>query len=455
MELKNKNVVVVGLERTGKALCDFLLRRGAKVTVSEKKSSEEITTKFNELTSKGVTIETGGHKIDTFMSADLIIPSPGVPLINEIKEAELKGIPILSEVELAFRFLRGKIVGITGSNGKSTTATLIHKILKEDGMPSFLAGNIGTPLISFAEQSRPEHIYVTELSSFQLVHTQFFKANVGILLNITPDHLDWHPSFIHYSASKKKLILSLQENDVAILNRDDPEVWKLNNQTKAEVLSFSRVKKVDKGMYIKEDRIYFTEYEKGHFMKTSDIKLFGLHNQENVMASALAAWTLGTKLSSIQNSIQSFKGLEHRLEKVATLEGVTFFNDSKATNVDAALKSIQSFQRKIILILGGRDKGGNFSSLKPFLKNKAKAIILIGEAAEKIQKELGNITSFHRAGSMKEAVEKGFSLAQKGEIVLLAPACTSFDMFSNFEERGNSFKKEVNFLKEKITQGKI
>ncbi|MFW6159968.1 MAG: UDP-N-acetylmuramoyl-L-alanine--D-glutamate ligase, partial [Acidobacteriota bacterium] len=433
--------------------CDFLLRRGAKVTISEKKRPEEIKNYLEELAAKGAIIEAGGHQQDTFLQADLIIPSPGVPLLKEIREAEARDIPVFSEVELAFRFLQGKIVGITGSNGKSTTATLIHKILKEAGRPSFLAGNIGTPLISFIEGSRPDHIYVTELSSFQLTHTQSFKAHVGVLLNITPDHLDWHPSFIHYSAAKKKLILSLEEKDVAVLNRDDSEVWSLHSQTRADVFGFSRQHQVDKGMFIREGWIYSVFKKQNKFLKTSDIQLFGLHNQENVMASALAAWSLGVKVPKIRDSIQTFKGLEHRLEKVSTIEGVTFYNDSKATNVDAALKSIQSFQQKIIPILGGRDKGGDFSALRPFLKQKAKAVILIGEAAEKILKELRNISILHQAHSMKEAVEKGFSLADQGDIVLLAPACTSFDMFANFEERGQCFKKEVRSLEEKILQG--
>jgi len=454
MKLNGKKVLVVGLGRTGEAVCDFLLHQGAHVKVSEKKTKEELGEKYQVWTQRGISIETGMHNLQSFLEVDLIIPSPGVPIIPDLIEAKARGIQVISEIELAYRFLKGKIVGITGSNGKSTTTTLTHKILKEGGKDSYLAGNIGTPLISFVKNSKPEHIYVTEISSFQLEYVHMFKADISIVLNINPDHLDWHLSFDDYYTAKKKLVLSQGQNDIAILNKDDPLVWALSKEKQDHIYAFSREGKVPKGLFIKDDWIILAGEEEEKFMKTSEIPLLGPHNQENIMASALVAHVLGIPLSKVKKSIQSFEGLEHRLEKTLSINGIEFYNDSKATNVDATLKSIQSFKNKIVLILGGRDKGGDFTKLRVPIKEKTRAVILLGEATEKIKKELKNTVPLHCVSSVKEAVDTGYSLAKPGEIVLLAPACTSFDMFQNFEERGRSFKQEVRNLKEMTGKGK-
>jgi UDP-N-acetylmuramoylalanine--D-glutamate ligase len=443
MNLKGKRVLVVGLGRTGEALCHFLLAREAKVTVSEIKKAKELSQKIPPLKKKGVVIEAGKHRKKTFFDTDLIVLSPGVPWLAELEAAKNKGLKIISEIELASRFLKGKIVGITGSNGKSTTATLTHKILKEAGLQAFLAGNIGVPLISLVEQSRDDDIYVVELSSFQLKHTERFKVQVSVVLNVTPDHLDWHPSFADYFESKKKLITSQAENDKAILNRDDPLVWALKEEGKFKVYAFSRKERVSPGCFIDGDRIVLSDKKEEELMKTSEIPLFGIHNQENVMASALAGAILGVPLSRMRESVMEFPGLEHRLEKVLTVRGIDFYNDSKATNVDAALKSILSFDRNIILILGGRDKGGDFKVLTQAVKERVKKIILIGEAKGKIKKSLKETVPMKSVSSMREAVRFGFSKAAPGDIILLAPACTSFDMFQNFEQRGRVFKQEV------------
>lgn len=455
MNLKGKKVLVVGLGKTGEAVFDFLLPRGAQVKVSEKKSPEELGSKVSFWKHKGVMVEAGKHEPKSFLEADLIVTSPGVPLIPELMTAKARGVKIISEIELAYFFLKGKIVGITGSNGKSTTATLTHKILKEGGLPSYLAGNIGTPLISFVEESKKDNIYVTEISSFQLEHIENFRVPISVFLNISPDHLDWHPSFADYYEAKKKLINFQEENDIAILNQDDPLVWDLHKKAKSRVFAFSQKNKVAPGCYLDGDWILFSNTKEKKLMPTAEIPLLGSHNQENIMASALVACLFGLPLDRIRESIKSFEGLEHRLEKVTTIKGIDFYNDSKATNVDAALKSILSFQEKIILILGGRDKGGDFKKLRDAIQDRTKKIILIGEAREKIKEALKNALPMNEVSSLAEAVKIGFSEAKPGEVVLLAPACTSFDMFQNFEERGEVFKQEVFNLKKEVEKERV
>jgi len=449
MDLEGKRVLVVGLGRTGEALCRFLLNQGASVTVSEKKRPEELGAKISFWKEQGVEVEAGGHSQETFLQADLIVLSPGVPWLPELEAAKEKGIKIISEIELASRFLSGKVVGITGSNGKSTTATLTHKILKEGGLKAYLAGNIGIPLVSFVKGSEDDHIYVTELSSFQLKFIEKFRASISVLLNITPDHLDWHPSFKDYRDSKKNLLASQGQGDSAVFNRDDPLVWPLRKEGKFEVYAFSRKHKVSPGCFLRGDWIVLSNTKEEELVRASEIPLLGIHNQENIMASALVGNILGVPLFRIKDSIKNFQGLEHRLEKVTTFKGIDFYNDSKATNVDATLKSIQSFDQKIILILGGRDKGGDFKKLKKPIKKRVKEVVLIGEAGEKIQKALKGTVPMKMASSMEEAVSLGYSLAEPGDVVLLAPACTSFDMFQNFEERGMVFKQKVLSLERK------
>ena len=454
MDLKGKKVLVVGLGKTGEAVCKFLLSQGARVGVSEKKTEEELGKKFPLWVNKGVTVEAGQHQPQSFLQADLIVPSPGVPPLPELKTAQERGVKIISEIELAYNFLRGKIVGITGSNGKSTTASLTHKILQEGGVPSYLGGNIGTPLISYVDGSKDGNVYVTEISSFQLFYIEHFRASVSVFLNISPDHLDWHPSFSDYYEAKKKLILLQGEDEKAVLNQDDPLVWSLRSKAKACTYSFSREKKVYPGCFIHKGWIVLADTDKKRVMKVSEIPLFGLHNLENVLAATLVGHLFSLPPSGIRESIRSFRGLEHRLEKVANIQGVDFYNDSKATNVDAALKSILSFDRNIILIAGGRDKGGDFEKLRKPIQERVKKIMLIGEARHKLKKALSPTVPAEEISSLEEAVNKGFSQANPGDVILLAPACTSFDMFENFEQRGLVFKQAVFKLKQAVERGK-
>ncbi|MGD2294473.1 MAG: UDP-N-acetylmuramoyl-L-alanine--D-glutamate ligase [Candidatus Aminicenantes bacterium] len=450
MKLEGKKVLVVGLGKTGEALCQFLINRKASVKISEKKSLEELEINPSSLAELGVAIEAGGHNPLSFLESDLIIPSPGVPMLPEMEAAKANGIPILSEIELAFRFIKGQIVGITGTNGKSTTASLTHKILKDSGADVYLAGNIGTPLISFANASQDSHVYVTELSSFQLEHISLFHAAVAVFLNFSPDHLDWHRTYENYYAAKKKLIVSQRNGETAVLNRDDPSVWVLAETARSQILAFSRTEDIKRGCLFRGDWIFLKDKKEEKLMKASDIPLLGTHNQENVMASALVGLLFSVPLSRIRKSISDFPGLEHRLEKVLILDGIEYYNDSKATNVDATIKSIRSFGRDILLILGGRDKGGDFNKLRKPIQERVKKVFLIGEARERIRKALEGTAPLAEVSSLKEAVRESFSSAAPGDVVLLAPACTSFDMFRNFEERGKIFKREVHSLKDKI-----
>jgi UDP-N-acetylmuramoylalanine--D-glutamate ligase len=455
MEIAGKKVVVVGFGKTGRALADFLVRRKAKVTVSEIRKEKELGIETQKWKDKGVVFETGKHRALTFLTADLIIPSPGAAALPELEAAEKTGARVISEIELAYRFLKGRIVGITGTNGKSTTATLAHKILKEAGLRANLAGNIGTPLISFVDRSRDDHFYVTEISSFQLEHIERFKAYISVFLNISLNHLDWHASFDEYFAAKKRIVLAQAADDIAILNADDRLVRGLARGIRPKTYFFSRQKEARRGCFLRDGWIILRDEEgERRLIKTADIPLPGLHNQENVMAAALIGNVLGVPLPSMEDTIRNFSGLEHRLEEVLTLRGVRFINDSKATTVDATIKALQSFDRRIVLILGGRDKGADFRLLRRPAQSSVKKIVLLGEAKAKIAGALRGRVPTAEASSLNEAVRLAFAAASRGEIVLLAPACTSFDMFKNFEARGRAFKREVRRLAESVRRGK-
>jgi len=446
MDLKGKNVLVVGLGRTGRDVCRFLLERGARVSVSEKRTLAEIAKDAAALTERGVRFETGGHRLEAFLSADLIVPSPGVPPLPEFSAARSKGIPVWSEIELAARFLKGTVVGVTGTCGKSTTVTLTHKILRESGIRAYLAGNIGRPLISFVGRSRPDHVYVTEVSSFQLYHVETFRAHVAAFLNISLNHLDWHPDFMDYQAAKTRLLIGQRPGDTAVLNRDDRRVWALRGATEAAVLAFSRRVRVKADCYLRGGRLFLAGEKPADLMAAREISLPGAHNLENVMAAALISRALGVRGAAVRRSVRTFSGLEHRMERVAAVRGVFFVNDSKATTVNASRVALESLGRKVVLILGGKDKGDDFSLLRKPLKGKVRLVVLIGQAREKIQAALGDSVPLATAGSMRGAVRLAFDAARRGDVVLLAPACASFDMFRNFEERGRVFKSEVRRL---------
>jgi UDP-N-acetylmuramoylalanine--D-glutamate ligase len=443
MEIAGKKALVVGLGKTGEALAGFLLARGARVTVTESRPEVELGRKAMRWKEEGAVLESGGHKLETFLAADFIVTSPGAASLPQLAAAKKAGVSVISEIELARRFLKGKVVGITGTNGKSTTATLAHKILKEAGLKARLAGNIGTPLISFAAGSRDDHIYVTEISSFQLEHVDRFRAETVVFLNISLNHLDWHGSFEDYFGAKKKLVRRQQAGDTLILNRDDRLVRPLARESEAEAQFFTQRGIVRRGCYLRDGWLTLRDEGTVRFMKASEVRLPGRHNLDNVMAAALVGRSLGVSPGRLRASIRTFPGLEHRLEKVLTLGGVTFVNDSKATTVDATIKALESFDRKIVLILGGRDKGADFTLLRRPVRKRVKAAVVIGEAGAKIAKALKDTVPIEETSSLRGAVTLAFAAAGPGDVVLLAPACTSFDMFRNFEDRGRAFKREV------------
>ena len=443
-DFQGKRVLVVGLARTGVAVSLFAAGYGAAVTATDEKPESALGDAAARLRAAGVKLELGGHPPSIFFEQDLIVVSPGVPAnLAPMVLAHVAGIPVWGEIELAWRFLRGKLIGITGSNGKTTTTSLVGHILDSAGIPTLIGGNIGAPLISLVERSTDSSVTVAEVSSFQLETIEAFRPEIGVLLNLAPDHLDRHASFEEYAAAKMRLFENQLDRDFTILNADDPEVTK-RMPSKSHVFWFSRQKRVAEGAFLNGDQIVFRlDGSETLIAKRSDIPLRGEHNVENVLAACAAAYLAGATPTAIANGVKTFRGVEHRLEFVGEIGGVSFYNDSKATNVDAALKAIEAFPGPLIVILGGKDKGAPYAPLAEALRTKGRAAVLIGQSAEKIQAELGDAVSCVSAGALDRAVEIAAERARPGDTVLLAPACSSFDQFENYEQRGRIFKQLV------------
>ncbi len=451
-----QNVLVVGAARSGLASAEFLLRQGARVVLTDAKSEDTLSASLAGLrevarTSGDLTRELGGHRPDRFRNCDWIVISPGVPLsLPLLEESRTAGIPILAEIELAYRHIRGRILGITGSNGKTTTTTLLAELLRGAGLRGIAAGNIGTPLIGFASESMPEDIYVVELSSFQLESIHEFRPFVGAVLNLTPDHLDRYRDYEDYIGAKQRIFMNQTATDFAVLNADDPRTAAMASQVRSLPVFFSRKGEVARGAFVRGGRlVYRDDRSETVLFPVTEIRLRGSHNLENVLAACSMALLAGASPDSLLEGIRAFAGVEHRLEFVAELEGVQYFNDSKATNVDATIKSLEAFPGNILLIAGGRDKGGDFLPLRPLVEQRVKHLILIGEAAGKIGAALSDRVEASLAASLPEAVVFASRKAQAGDIVLLAPACASFDMFQNYEHRGRVFKEAVRNLARK------
>jgi UDP-N-acetylmuramoylalanine--D-glutamate ligase len=418
-ELRGKRVLVVGLARTGVSTAQFCVTHGARVTTTDARSESEIGEAAKLLRAAGVHLELGGHNEKTFLDQDLIVASPGVPADAPLLQAARgKGVTIWSEIELAARYLKGRMIGITGSNGKTTTTSLIAHILKTAGVPTILAGNIGTPLISQVEQTNDKTITVVELSSFQLDLIDTFRADISVFLNLTPDHLDRHHTLEAYGAAKARIFENQTESDSAVLNADDPATR-----------PYAPTKPQDEVV-----------------LRLEDIPLAGAHNVENVLAAVAAARLAGAEAAAIAGAVRSFEGVEHRLEFVAEIGGVRYYNDSKATNVDATLKALDAFPGRILIVLGGKDKGSDYTVLQKPLREKAILALLIGAASEKIEKQIAGSVAIERAGTIERAVEISSHAARPGDVVLLAPACASFDQFENYEHRGRVFKDLVRQL---------
>ncbi len=447
MELNNKRVLVVGLGKSGVASALFLKAHGARVTVSDTKSGDELRNEIPVLLDHGITVETGGHGERTFRGQDLIVVSPGVPVdAPPLVQARAMGEAVIGEIELAARFLPGRIVAITGSNGKTTTTALTGEILTAGGLPTLVGGNIGTPAISLAERARPETVIVLEVSSFQLETIQTFRPRVAIVLNVTPDHLDRHGTLEAYVDAKARIFENQQSEDFAVLNEDDPTCVAMAERTRAQVFWFSRQKEVKQGAWVRDGNILLRDGSgQREIMQVSEVPLKGAHNLENVLAAVCAAALMGCAPEKIRQAVREFKAVEHRLEFVATIRGVDYYNDSKATNVDATIKALESFPANIHLILGGKDKGSDYTVLNNLLRQRVKRVYTIGAAAAKIESQVKGVEVVH-AETLENAIRKANAVAQPGDVVLLAPACASFDQFKNYEQRGQVFKEIVRGL---------
>ncbi len=447
MELKGKKVLVVGLGKSGLAAALFLRRRGAQVTVSDVRSAEALANDIPALLDEGIMVETGGHGLLTFRRQDLIVVSPGVPLNTpELAQVKSFGLPVIGELELAACFLKGKILAITGSNGKTTTTALVGEILEKAGFPSLVGGNIGVPVVALIDQSTDETWSVLEVSSFQLESTEQFHPAIAVILNITPDHLDRHGSFENYALAKERIFAAQNEHDCLVLNADNARAAQAAARSAAKVYFFSVEHPVDQGAWVEDGSLVYRAGKDEPIEKVMPlhtVPLKGAHNIENVLAAVCAARLAGASSEQIRTAVEAFQAVEHRLEYVATINGVEFYNDSKATNVDATAKAVAAFSTGIHLILGGKDKNSDYTQLAELLRAHVRAIYTIGSAAAKIESELRGVVSILSCETLDKAVNAAASDARPGEVVLLAPACSSFDQFENYEHRGRVFKELV------------
>ena len=438
LQFGGARVLVAGMGKSGLAALELLAGKGARLRATDIKPLAELP----GVAELGVSFAVQSPEV--FRDADIIVISPGVACdLAPLEEARRRGVAVIGEVELASYFLQGPVIGITGANGKTTTTALAGHILRECGIPVQVGGNIGTPPASMVRTSRADQWNVLELSSFQLETIGQFRARVGACLNVTPDHLDRHHSFEIYAAAKRRLFETQQAGDFAILNADDATSAGYAPHTAAQVRWFSSSRRLERGAWLEGGRILL---DGEHLMDAAQVPLRGRHNLENVMAAALASSLAGAPLEGIAAAVGGFPGVEHRLELVRSVGGVDFYNDSKATNVDATLKALAAFERGLWVILGGKDKGSDYTPLIEPLRAKACAVLLIGAAADKIASHLGSSVPLIGAGVIDAAVRQAYARAAPGDTVLLAPACASFDQFTSFEHRGRVFKDLVRGL---------
>jgi UDP-N-acetylmuramoylalanine--D-glutamate ligase len=448
-DVRNRRVVVVGAARSGIAAAHLLAKRGARVTLTDVRPSIDAAP---ALQAAGVEVESGGHQPDTLASADLVVVSPGVPTDQPMFDpVRSRDVQIIGELELAWRWLRGRVIAITGTKGKSTTTTLVGRMLEAAGNPVLVGGNIGVPLSAQVEQSTPDTIHVVETSSFQLETTSTFRPWIAVWLNFADDHLDRHPTVKAYADAKARIFANQTAADWAVINADDPLVVRRSLDAPSRTVAFALSGRVADGFVIDGNWIVkrtTTGVEK--LFPQSAVELTGRHMLNNVLAATAAASLAGCDAPAMQRALRGFRGLPHVMEPVATIGGVRFVNDSKATNVEAALRSIESFDRGVVAIVGGRYKGGNFGELRDALKTRGRAVVAIGEAAPLVREALRDVAPIIDAGSMAEAVTRGYDAAAPDGVVLLAPACSSFDWFTDYAERGDAFKREVRQLQERL-----
>ncbi len=453
MDLAGKNITVVGLGRTGIALARFLKKTGAAVIVTDSAAEADLGPQVQELRQMDIALETGQHRPETFQQADLIVLSPGVPhTISPVVRAREAGTVVMGEVELASRFIEDPIVAVTGTNGKTTTTELVGDMLKHSGIKVFVGGNIGSPLIGYVDEGDRADVIVAEISSFQLDTIDRFRAQVAVLLNITADHLDRYPDFEAYAASKMRIFENQQSNDIAVLNSSDPLVRSLTASLANKKLMYPQAFEDEDGAVINGSRIRFRLKHVGHVdtaaqgqwaLDLSRIRLRGRHNLENACAAGLAAIAAGARPEAIQTALDQYRGGAHRLEYIDTIDAVEFFNDSKATNVDAVIRAVECFHQPVVLIMGGLDKGSDFAPLRDFFQNRIKSLIVMGAAAGLIRSVLGDLRPTVTVASMEEAVSQARQAASPGDVVLLSPGCASFDMYDNYAQRGDDFRRIV------------
>ncbi len=448
MDLKDKRVLVVGLGKSGVASALFLKSRGARVTVSDAKPEAELRDEILLLLDHGITVETGGHGDRTFRGQDLIVVSPGVPFdAPQLVQARQLGESVIGEIELAAQFLAGSIVAITGANGKTTTTSLAGEILASGKFATLVGGNIGTPAISFVDQAGPATWTVLEISSFQLETIVDFRPSIAVILNITPDHLDRHKTFANYINAKARIFENQRADDFTVLNADDPTAAALSGRTHAQLFWFSRKKEVERGAFVRGSHLYFRDgRNEREIVPLAEIPLQGAHNLENVLAGISIGMLAGCQPDQIRHAVKNFKAVEHRLEFVAKISGVDYYNDSKATNVDATIKALESFPANIHLILGGKDKGSDYTVLNDLLRQRVKRVYTIGAAAAKIESQIQGAADVDHAETLENAIRRAAESAVAGDVILLAPACASFDQFQSYEHRGRVFKEVVHSL---------
>lgn len=440
--MNHKRVTVAGAARSGIAAAELLARRGARVTLSEAQSEAPGTEPLLEL---GVSLELGGHRTETFAGADLVVLSPGVPPVQEaVQAARARGVPVIAEIELASRWLQGRVIAITGTKGKSTTTALTGRMLEAAGFKVTVGGNIGAPLSAQVSVSTPETLHVVETSSFQLEQIDRFHPWIAVMLNFSADHLDRHPDLGAYGAAKRRIFENQESGDWAVINADDPAVLELARRGRATARLFARETSIAEGTVVDDGWIVDRRADADRRLVPLDaIHLLGAHLVTDVMAAATVGAIAGAAPAAMTAAVGAFRGLEHAMELVAEIGGVRFVNDSKATNVESALRSIESFDRDLVPIIGGRFKGGDFGLLREPLKRRAKAVIAIGEAKALVRQAFGDVVEVHEAASLEEAITRAYAIAKPAGVVLLAPACASFDMFRDFAERGRKFKEEV------------
>jgi UDP-N-acetylmuramoylalanine--D-glutamate ligase len=444
-EVSGQRVTVVGAAESGLAAAAELARRGASVTLTDQRPDVPAA---EPLGAQGVALELGGHRRESFVGADLVVLSPGVPVDQpDVQAARARGVRVIGEIELASRWLQGRVIAITGTKGKSTTTTLTGRLLSEAGFKVTVGGNLGTPLSRQVSTSTPDTLHVVETSSFQLETIETFHPWIAVMLNFSPDHLDRHPTIGAYAAAKARIFENQDAADWAVVNADDPAVLELARRGRARLRRFARAAAIDEGTVLEDG--WITERSRAgarRLVPRSAIHLLGPHLVDDVMAAATVGAIAGATPDAMTRATEGFRGLEHAMELVAAIGGVRFVNDSKATNVEAALRSIESFDGGLVAILGGRFKGGDLGRLRAPLAARARAVIAIGEAAPLVHEALDGAVPVHDAGSLASAVDQAFAIARPDGTVLLAPACASFDMFRDYAERGRRFKEVVSTL---------